>query len=368
MGRWIVRKARAIQDAILGKVLPNATENPPERILIIRPYYLGDILLCLPVAQAIKRRWPHARIAWLLREEWTDLIHHHSMVDEAIPFSQKRMHSIRAPAEFFRVARELRKRSFDLVLNLSWDRSSALWAWASGAAVRIGIEEYGRPRLTSLLHTSTVVAPERSTDRRHMADFYYEPLRPLGFERRTDLPQIFPTDDEQRKVDARLASALGIQHVQELHPPPSILHPSFILVHPGARLQYREWPVERFVELIGELSKKTSHVIVLVCGPGEEPWASQLAEKAFTTLFWPAPSLGELMALTRRAVLFIGNESGPMHLAAAAGCRVVAIFGTDPARWGPLGSGHRVVADEKGLEQISVEKVLTVVLNGLINQ
>ena len=115
--------------------------------------------------------------------------------------------------------------------------------------------------------------------------------------------------------------------------------------------------------------------MVLVCGPGEESRVSQLAEKVTTIhhppstiLFCPAPSLGEFMALAKRAVLFIGNESGPMHLAAAAGCRVVAIFRTDPARWGPLGSGHRIVDGSNGLQNVSVENAPKSVLTALKNE
>ena len=74
-------------------------------------------------------------------------------------------------------------------------------------------------------------------------------------------------------------------------------------------------------------------------------------------MFWPAPKLGELIALSKRARIFLGNDSGPMHVAAAAGCRVVAVFGADPCRWGPCGEGHRVVTGPSGIESISASQV-----------
>jgi len=327
------------------KTLPGI-QDLPTRILIIRPFFLGDILLCLPIAQAIKRQRPDTQISWLLRQEWTDLIRDPSPVDEVIPFSQKKMHSIRAVGEFMRVTRELRKRSFELVINLSWDRSSILWAWASGAPFRIGIEEYGRPRLLSLLHTTTLPAPERSGDERHMADFYYEPLRLLGFGPRENTPQVFSTHPEREKVEQRLRSRWGGIS-------------SFVLIHPGGRLAYKRWPVERFAELIHHLQKETTHPIVLVCGPGEELWAANPAAALASEriLFWPAPSLGELMALAERAALFIGNDSGPMHLSAACGCRVVAIVGTESTRWNPLGNGHQIIRGATGLDDVTVQQV-----------
>lgn len=346
-GRWIVRSTWRVREALFGRPLLPTPETLPRRILIIRPFYLGDILLCLPVAQAIKRQRPDAHVAWLLREEWTDLLRGHSVVDEVIPYDGKRLHSAQALGEILRVSAELRKRSFDLVLNLTWDRSSSWWAWCSGARVRLGIEEFGRPRLSSLLHTLTVVAPERSEDRSHMADFYYEPLRQLGFTARSDLPHVSPAKEERARVAERLKSAWGDKV-------------SFVLVHPGARLSNKQWPAERFRELINTLVRETPCRVVLVCGPGEEGATAELAKTIPPQrgLFWPVPALGELMALAERAEVLVGNNSGPMHLAAAAGCRVVAIFGMDPARWGPLGEGNRVLGGAKGLDSVSVRDVL----------
>jgi len=350
IGRQILAGCRRLKDLFVGKPALPGIDAFPRKILIIRPYFLGDILLCLPIVQAIRQQRKDAHITWLLRKEWQSLLQDHAPVDEVIPFSQQRMHSPAAIGEFLRVARELRKRSFELVLNLSWDRSSVLWSWISGAPVRVGIEEYGRPRLLSLLHTVTVQAPERSQDDRHMADFYYDPLRLLGFEPRSGQPHVAPTAPELDFVDTRLKANFGKM-------------PSFLLVHPGGRLAYKRWPVERFAGLLDRLEQQTAHVIIVACGPGEEPWASALVAKRDSGrfLFWPSPSLGELMALARGATLFIGNDSGPMHLAAACGCRVVAIVGADSPRWLPLGEGHLVVRDPQGLEKVSVSQVVEMV-------
>lgn len=356
IGRSVVRTAAALRQAILGRPVLPTLASLPQRILIIRPFFLGDIILSLPVAQAIRRHRPDAHIAWLVREEWRDLLPGHSVVDEIIPFSKARMHSAAAPKEFLRVARELRCRRFDMTLNLAWDRSSTLWSQASGAPVRLGIEEYGRPRLLALVNTATVAAPERSGDRRQMADFYYEPLRLLGFELRTEPPKMSATVEEQRRVDDRLDSAFPIPRSP------------FVLIHPGGRLRNKRWPAERFAELIRALAENTAHPIVLTCGPGEEPWVVELAATlpAGRSLFWPSPSLGELMAFARRAAVLVANDSGPAHLAAAAGCRVVALFGTDPARWHPLGPGHEVLGGAGGMTAITPSEVLGAIHRMLI--
>ncbi|MBI4028140.1 MAG: glycosyltransferase family 9 protein [Verrucomicrobia bacterium] len=355
MGRGVVRAARAVRDVLLGMTpLPTPTAMP-EHVLIIRPFFLGDILLCLPAAQAIKRLNPRTRITWLLHEEYADLIRGHSVVDEVIPFSGSKMHGAAVFREFWRVARELRARAFDLALNLTWDRSSMMWTWISEAPVRLGIEEYGRPRLVSLVHTATVVAPERSGDRQHMADFYYAPLRLLGFEERKELPQVSPTAEEREDIALRLATALGSDASNET--------PPFFLIHPGGRLSHKRWPLERFAELICALGRQGPQPIILTCGPGEESWAASLAESLppGRGWFWPSPSLGEFMALATRADCFIGNDSAPMHMAAACGCRVIAIFGNDPVRWAPLGNGHRIVGGIAGLESVTVRNVLDAV-------
>jgi ADP-heptose:LPS heptosyltransferase len=346
----MVRFLWRTRETLFGRAVLPTVETFPRRILIIRPFYLGDILLCLPVAQAIKRQCPDARIAWLLREEWAELLNDHCVVDEVIPYSEQRLHSSAALDEIARVTAELRKRSFDLVLNLTWDRSSSWWTWRSGASVRLGIEEFGRPRLSSLLHTATVMAPERSQDRSHMADFYYEPLRQIGFSARTERPKIRATAEEQERVKQRLRSSLSGNSF-------------FVLIHPGARLANKQWPPARFRELIERLIWETVHGVVLVCGPGEESLTAELA-KALPQgrgLFWAVPALGELMALAEQAAVFVGNNSGPMHLAAAVGCRVVALFGMDPTRWSPVGEGHQVLGGAQGLTSVSVEDVLRAV-------
>jgi heptosyltransferase III len=344
-GRKLLRGSQQLRKTLFGIPVLPTKERLPKRILIIRPYFLGDILLCLPVAQAIKQQRPQTRISWLLREEWTDLILGHSVVDEVLPFSQKKINSLGGGSEFLRVTREIRARQFDLVINLSWDRSSILWSASSGAPITIGIEEYGRPRFLSVLYTASIASPQRTHDRRHMADFYYEPLKLLGFENRNQLPKVQPNSTEQQKVDSRIA---------ELFPDRN----PFILIHPGGRLSQKRWPVESFASLIHKILQQTTDNVLLVCGPGEELWGANLAA-AITSKrcrFWPIPTLGEFMALAQKAKLFIGNDSGPMHLAGASGCSVVAIFGNDPVRWSPLGKAQ-VVYGSKGLGWITVDEV-----------
>src|SRR5438270_120060 len=104
-GRAIVRKLRQWSDLFFGKPRLPTPSHLPQHILIIRPFFLGDIVLCLPLAQALKEQRPDAHITWLLREEWGELVSGHSAVDEVISFSKSKMHSIGAAAEFFRVAK-----------------------------------------------------------------------------------------------------------------------------------------------------------------------------------------------------------------------------------------------------------------------
>src|SRR3989338_4566718 len=137
IGRWVLQFVRTIRNTVFGKKILPDIEKLPSRILIIRPYFLGDILLGLPIVQAIKSRRPDIQITWLLREEWKSLLEGHSVVDEVLSFSQSKMHSMKTPFEFIRVVRELRQRHLGLVINLAWDRSSILWSWFSGAHVRL---------------------------------------------------------------------------------------------------------------------------------------------------------------------------------------------------------------------------------------
>jgi heptosyltransferase III len=363
VGRTILNWARSLKELFFdSKSLPTI-QNLPQRVLIIRPFFLGDILLCLPIAQAIKRQRPDVKMSWLLRDEWISLLQDHSDVEDIIAFSTKPKR-FKALSEFLRVLKELRRRKFDLVINLTWDRSSILWSYFSGAPVRLGIEEYGRPRFLSLLATKTVVAPERNDDQTHMADFYYEALRLLGFEPRSELPIVFSTEEEQELVEQRL-TATWEQMISQSNPAQKYLKlpgnkQSFVIVHPGARLKYKRWPLERFAEMILHFLNETEFKVILVCGPGEELWVANLgaALASDRCFFWPSPSLGEFIALAERADLFIGNDTGTTHLAAASGCPIIGIFGGDSKRWEPLGVKSYVVRGNKGLESITTDQIL----------
>jgi heptosyltransferase-3 len=275
----------------------------------------------------------------------------HVPVDRIVSFSQEKLHSWSAAIEFFRVTREVRGISPDWILNLSWDRTSILWSWFSGAPVRVGIEEYGRPRLLSLLYSKVVTAPERSRDARHMADFYFEPLRTLGFLEGLQYPKLQPGIEAQERVRMLLETVFG-------------RIPGFILIHPGGRLKQKRWPVEKFSELIRSLLPRTEMKVVVVCGPGEEMWASEL-ERVLPQKrgwFWASPQLSEYIALAGMASVFVGNDSGPMHVAAAVGCPCVAIFGNDPTRWKPMGEEHGVIGGTAGFHQVEVETVLKAII------
>ncbi len=341
-GRAIVRGLRKLR-GIIGR--PPALPSPreiPARILIIRPYFLGDIVLSLPVAQALRRARPDARISWLCRAEWAPLLRGQAAVDEVIAWPKSGLREWRALIRFLR-------RRFDLVLALSWDRATPWIAWATGAPHRVGIEEFGRPRLSSLLHTHPIAAPERTTDPRPMADFYFEPLRLMGFGAREEAPRLSPTAEQEQAVVERLGA---------------LADSGYLLVHPGGRLRNKRWPLERLAELLRRLNSSERPAVVLVCGPGEEAWAADLARELppGKGAFWPSPTLEEFIALVRRARLFLGNDSGPMHMAAAAGCRVVAVFGGDPRRWRPCGEGHRTVVGATGIESATVEAVFEAVM------
>jgi heptosyltransferase III len=217
------------------------------------------------------------------------------------------------------------------VFNLSWDRSTMLWTWLSGARWKLGIEEFGRPRLLSLFYTHSVESPDRRADNSSMADFYFAPMKLLGFSERVDAPQLVPSGCDLDSIDSFLSETLGDR--------------SFVLIHPGSRLSHKRWPEEHFLTFVKMLSSRFPELaFVLACGPGESKWAASWMESfpGDKSLFLPNPTLGELIALAARCALFVGNDSGPMHLAAATGCPVLALF-ANPSRWEPLAEKKRVV-------------------------
>jgi len=313
-----------------------------ERLLIVRLSAMGDVIHTLPAVHALREAFPRAHIGWLIEERWAELL--------CAPGSQRRgarsalrplvdeVHAVNLKAwgktpfsisTFQRAAtvwNDVRDAHYDIAVDLQGAMRSALLVRLSGARVVYGAAE-PRESPASLWYTRRVVAHGR-----HVVEQNLSVARAvIGFPRETLAPDVSGDFPQDAVVEARVEEKLAELGIGE-----------FAILNPGAGWGAKRWPAERYGEVALQLAKQGVRSI-LNYGPGEEELA-RLAEAASEgTARAMSCNITELIALTRRARLFIGGDTGPLHLAAALRVPVVGIYGpTDPARNGPFGT-RRVV-------------------------
>jgi lipopolysaccharide heptosyltransferase I len=300
---------------------------PPERILIVKPSSLGDVIHALPVAVALKEAFPAAKVDWVVSRAYAELVAAQPCVDDVLLFDRGRWGGRgfwRNRREWWQLVGALRSANYDVAIDLQGLARSALLTRASGAAVRLGLaraREFGR-----LGYTVTVTPREPEA---HAVERYLQVLRALGVAPPAEPRFALSIPEEARQ---RVESELARELVTE----------SILCVAPGARWETKRWPAERFAEAARRLAEEAPPgrgVRIIVVGTEEDrPLAQGIcARVGEQALDWTGrTSLVELAALLHRSALLLTNDSGPMHLAAALGTPVVAVFGpTNPGRTGP---------------------------------
>jgi lipopolysaccharide heptosyltransferase I len=304
------------------------------RTLIIKPSSMGDVVQALPVLTALKETHPRAHVSWLVAKAFAGILDGHPRLDEIIVFDRKRFgrftFSVTVATEFVRFMEDLRRRRFTTVIDLQGLFRSGLLALATGAPARVGFR--GARELAPLFYTAEV-GPGRQAV--HAVDRYMALARRIGLaepEARDHLP-ILP--EARAAIRERLADAsLGAGE-------------AFLAVCAHARWPTKQWPPERFAAVMERLRKARGVRSVLVGSPDAAENARTIAQAMAEPPIdlTGSTTLKELAAVLGEARVLLTNDSGPMHVAAAVGRPVVAIFGpTNPKRTGPYGPGHRVLA------------------------
>ncbi len=290
------------------------------RFLICRLSAVGDCVHTLPLANLIKARWPNSFVAWVVEPGPAPLVQQHAAVDTTVVVPKG---FLKSPALLMQIARNLRALKADIALDPQSLTKSATLAWLSGAKTRIGFMKPQGRELSPWLN-SHLVAPQEP----HVVRRYLEVLRPLGVHAsERDIVFHLPTGN---------LSQLSARFEQQL------AEREFAIINPGAGWDSKVWPCERYGEVAAHLSVAS---LVVWAGEKEKAWAEAIvaASKGRATLA-PPTSLLQLAALLRRARLFLGSDTGPLHMAAALGTPCVAMYGpTRPEVCGPYGPGHCVL-------------------------
>jgi ADP-heptose:LPS heptosyltransferase len=302
------------------------------RILIIRLRSIGDIILLTPALRLLKGWRPDLRISVVVEYRFRELLEGNPDVEEILePGSGAGLEKIVAR---YRALRELHRRKFSLCVNLHGGPTSTLLARASGARWKAGFEHFRSRQFYQFLipDARTILdQPNIHTAEHQASAFFY-----LGMPRQ-EIPraQLGVGATHQGWWIGKRA-ALGISPPRE-----------YALIHPAALYATKQWAPEHFAELGAHLERETGLATVFSCGPGERPVLDAVERAAGVPLRRvEGAGLGEFAAVLAEARLFVGNDSGPAHMAAALGRPCVVIFGSSSSRiWGPWppSIGGRVV-------------------------
>lgn len=317
------------------------------RVLVVRLSAIGDVVNTLPLVTLLRRGLPDAFLGFVVEDRARDLIVGHPLLDRVHVFPRRRwralLRSVR-PSDWRTLAREvrdyraeLRAGGWDVVLDAQSNLKGAAHARASGAPRRVGFARGHDYEMTHLLATETVVPP---ADRPHRVDKFASLAAVLGVESAAR-EYVLPVDPAARaRVDAWLAEQ-------------GIASRRFVVLHPGTSDHGAEkrWPAASFAALARTIGTRLALPVLVTWGPGEQELATQVCGGAggAARLAPQTASLLELAELLRHAAVFVSADTGPMHLAVAAGATCVALFGPkDPAVYGPYGTRHVVLRPPGG--------------------
>ena len=341
-----------------------------DSLLVVRLSAMGDIIHTLPAAAALRQAFPHATLGWLIEERWAELLCTLRYPRSGPRSPQRplvdRVHSINtaewrhAPVSFNTWQQmavglsQLRGIQYDAVIDFQGAVRSALLARWSGAPIVYG-SALPRENAASMFYTRKVLLKTNGTHVVEQALALAGAVIPTGGIPAMAEPQVeFPVDPDAESKIAGLTAGVS----------------DFAILNPGAGWGAKRWPAERYGQVAKELAKDGICSLVNY-GPGEEDLAAAVEAAGEGAARKISCSVSELIALTRRARLLIGGDTGPMHLAAALKIPVVAIFGpTNPARNGPFGTRSIVLRSassmtdhrrhrepEQGLLEITVGEV-----------
>jgi len=327
---------------------PAQVNETRPRILMVRLGSMGDIIHSLPAVALLRGALPNAEIGWVIEERWAELLTSRTAAS-VVPRSPEQplvdvVHTVDTRAwrnslfaratihQILSFRRNLRVQHYDIAIDLQSAVKSAVVAQVAAAPVRLGFE---RPieSPASLVYTRRAEARGRHIAEQNLslAAAALPPGTPLPSLAEFEFP--LPCDPEHEHWAEAERRRFG----------------TFAIINPGAGWGAKCWPAERYAAVAGAL-KRHGITSLVNYGPGEEELAQAVVRAAPGAAEPLSCGVGQLIALTRRARLLVGGDTGPTHLAAALGVPVVAIYGpTDPARNGPIGSRAIVLRHESSV-------------------
>ncbi|HEY0071310.1 MAG TPA: glycosyltransferase family 9 protein [Chloroflexia bacterium] len=327
-----------------GRGRPVPLDSPYlKRVVFVKPCCMGDLLMATPAFAVMRKALPDAHIALSVGEYSLPAVKNNPNLDSIIDGEVGGTHH--TLAGYMRLARYLRRDRYTTALVLDRSPMLNMAAYLSRAHFRAGLDSNGRG--VALTHP-VPCPPDRA---RHEVEWYLDVVRALGIKAPSDEAylEFYPTAEDSQRAGQVLSEALGEEGESEY---------GLVALHlggganPGMHLPAKRWQPERWARVADWIAETYEANILVLGGPGEQ---DREAAEAFKTALFPATlpyvadlvgklQWGEMGALLQRCTLFLGHDTGAMHLATAVRTPVVAVFGpSDPARYGPWDPSGRSV-------------------------
>lgn len=307
-----------------------------KRMLVRAPNWIGDAVMCEPALRELRALFPRAEVTLLAKAAIAELFVAYPGLDRVLVYDDRRIHA--GLSGKWMLAGMLRRHRFDCAVLFQNAFEAAFISWLAGIPRRYGYATDGR----AFFLTDPVAVPDRRVPM-HQVEYYWNVLKPLGTAASPSAPKLVVSADEERRFEARLEAA-GVA-----------ASASLIGINPGSTYGgAKRWLPDRFAEVAERLAVRVRQeegraVAVAILGAaGEESLGRDIAArlKAQSVVLSGETSIRELMAATKRCRLLLTNDTGPMHIAAAFGVPVVAIFGpTDWRTTVPYGQERSVVRE-----------------------
>jgi lipopolysaccharide heptosyltransferase II len=290
------------------------------RILLVRLRLIGDVVLTTPLLRALRRTYPGAHLTYLVEQAAAPIVRGNPNLTHIVVAPKRR--GLARLRDDLTIARQLRRERFDIAIDLHGGPRAAWFTWASGAPMRIGYAIAGR----SWMYTHVIARPRDEAPRPSVVN-QWDLLTPLdvdGPDPARDPLEMVEDAQATESVDRRLRDA----RIGSADP--------LVIVHVSAGNPFRRWPHESFETLVIALARRDpSRRIILTSGPSDAPAAKAVADRAraaLGALGAAVPDVGEfdlveLRALVGRAAVYIGGDSGPLHIAGTTTTPIVALLG-----------------------------------------
>lgn len=320
----------------------------PRNILVIDFGQLGDVVMSLPTLRVIRERFPHAQITIAVGKPAGEIVRMSGYADATIEIDRVALRDGFKPLsvlKMFRLAKDVRGRRFDFIIDLHSFAETNLLGFFSGAPKRLFSRRRGRS-LDFLANFKPSPPIEENNRERHQVDRYLDVLRPLGITDAERVPRLTTRFEDDQEIDRLLKKSRA-----EMGAP-------LVGLFPGAGHESRRWPLEQFAQLADSLARNDAVRPIVFVGPEERALIPRIRSIfPAATVILDQLSIRQLAAALARLAVFVSNDTGPLHIAAALGVPVVLLLdGRAPDSYIPLSEPKRVIYGAT-ISEIPVEQV-----------